>query len=179
MYPLTPDNQLPTDGSFREGAMDLNLDNLPQELAALEAQGPTSTLSIFEPSPELEQFCCDLCRLYLAASMLERYRIQFLVTDKEGLQNCLLGHAYKCATQLQATKDENWLRLGLAASILASQKMDYRDVLLAWAELYVVAEETGLDPNPAFKAIASLDKFDTYAVVNSRRSGTHRVAPPK
>jgi hypothetical protein len=169
----------PLGGSFSDGNMGIKLANLAQELAALEAQSPTSTLMIFEPGPEHEPFFGDLCRLYLAASELERHRIRFLVADKEGILNCLLGYAYKCARQLQATRDEYWLQLGLAASILAKQKMDYRDVLLAWAELYVVAEEAGIDPNPAFKAIASLARFGSYAVVASRRSGTHRVTPPK
>jgi hypothetical protein len=159
--------------------MELNLNNLPHALAALEAQSPKSTLEIFSPLPEHEQFFCDLCQLYVAASSLERYRIVYLLTDKEGIQNCLLGYAYQCARQLQATKDENWLRLGIAASTLAAQKMDYRDVLLNRAELYVVAEEAGIDPNPAFNEIAALDSFGTYAVVQSRRSGTHRVTPPE
>jgi hypothetical protein len=164
---------------YKNYHMELNLANLPQELAALEAQSPKSTLEIFEPFPEHEQLFYDLCQLYLAASSLERDRIWHLVSDKEGLQNCLLGYAYRCARQLQATKDEHWLRLGLAASTLAAQKMDYRDLLLNRAELFVAAEEAGIDPDPAFKEIASLDKFGTYAVVASRRSGSHRVTPPE
>jgi hypothetical protein len=146
-------------------------------LAALEAQSPKSTLKVFEPLPEHEQFFHDLCQACLDLPGGKRFQIQDLVADKEGLQNCLLGYAYKCARELQATRDEHWLQLGVAASTLATQRMDYRDVLLNRAELYVVAEEAGIDPNPAFAEMASLPEFGAYAVVKSRRSDTHRVTP--
>jgi len=158
--------------------MEITLAHLPQELAALEAQSSRSTLEIYAPAPQHEQFYRDLCRLYLAASESERSQIRNFIADKEGVQNCLLGYAYQCAKLLQAQKDERWLQLGVVASTLARQKMDYRDVLLAWAELYVVAEEAGIDPDPAFKEIASEERFGTYAVVHSRRAGTHRATPP-
>ena len=57
--------------------------------------------------------------------------------------------------------------------------MDYRDLLLVLAELYVVAEECGLDPNPAFQDIAGKSDFSTAAVVKSRRSGTGAVTKGK
>lgn len=176
---MPAEDHLPPGGSIHRGSIPLNLNDLPQELAALEACSPRSTLEIFTPAAEHEPIYRDLCRLFLAASALARYRIQYLLMDKEGIQNGLLGYAYHCARQLQASKDESWLQLGVAATALAGQAMDYRDLLLAQAELFVVAEEAGCDPNPAFKAIAGLDQFDTYAVVRSRRSGTHRLTPPE
>jgi hypothetical protein len=55
---------------------------------------------------------------------------------------------------------------------MQSGQLDYRDVLLALADLYVSVEEAGLDPESEFEALGIQlpENFHTYAVVRSRRS---------
>jgi hypothetical protein len=59
-----------------------------------------------------------------------------------------LGYAYQCARRLEETKKSCWLRTALAATMLADQEMDPRDILLALAELSIVAEEAVIEPAP-------------------------------
>lgn len=157
--------------------MGIKIVNLPQELDALEAQCAKDALAFYEPRAKHTQFFYGLCLFYLIASEYEKQQVKALIADKEGIQNNLLGYAYKCAQQIQTTGNNDWLRIGLAATVLAEEKTDYRDMLLARAELYVIAEEAELDPQSEFKTIVKIDGFDRYAVVKSRRSGTHRSTP--
>jgi hypothetical protein len=100
-------------------------------------------------------------RCYLAAASRERKAIRSVVSDKDGILSALLGYAYRAATQLRTKADEEWLDKGLAAVSIENCSKDYRDVLLALAELYVAAEEMGINPKPAFKAAAALSSRET------------------
>ena len=93
----------------------------------------------------------------------------------KGILNHLLGYVRQAAERLRARGEASWLRIGLAAAAMQQGGYDPRDVLLAQAELYVTAEEVGLDPRPAVEAIGGVpSNFETYAVVRSRRD---RVRP--
>ncbi len=159
--------------------MDENLETLQRDLDLLEDQCPSSALQIFYPLPAHIPVFQRLCQAFVAAAPQDRTPIQSLVAGKDGVQNCLLGFAIQSARELQSTKDESWLRTGLAAATLAKSGMDYRDHLMVLAELYVVAEEAGLDPDPAFIAVASLEGFGNYPVVLHARSGSDRFVPPR
>jgi hypothetical protein len=82
-------------------------------------------------------------------------------SDKDGVLSALLGYIYTSASRLQSSADGEWLRKGLAAASIENCSVDYRDVLLALAELYVAAEKVGIDPKPHFGAVAELSSSDT------------------
>jgi len=146
-----------------------------REIDEREAEFSQSALVIFSPDKAQEGLIDLVCRTYLASEAADQKILANHLADKEGILNCLLGFAYHCAGMLKRTGNVEWLRLGLASSYLAKARMDYRDVLLAWAELYVVAEEAGIPPDPEFQDICKIDDFGHYAVVASRKSGVHQV----
>jgi hypothetical protein len=169
----------------------LDFDELENQLEALEGQCPSSNLLIYRPSEEQGQFFDRLCQIYLAASHEQRARIRTAVSDKRGVLNHLLGHFYRSARQIHSAADGQWLRIGLAAASIENCSSDYRDFLLALAELFVAAESAGINPRPEFKAVAAmssretprggmtpvstmLSKFHTYAVLKERRGRRKR-----
>ena len=137
-------------------------EQLLREIDEREAEFSKSALVIFSPDKEQEGLVNLVCRTYLGSGAADKTRLANHLSNKEGLLNCLLGFAYNCAQMLKKTKNAEWLRLGLAAAHLAKMRMDYRDVLLAWAELYVVAEEAGITPDQAFQDICKIGDFGNY-----------------
>ncbi len=172
-----------TDNSFR-------LDEWLQQLAALEDQFHDSALVIYEPTEQQAQLLVTLCRAYWSATPQECDQIRTALSDKAGVRNQLLGCVYQAVHHLQSSADHDWLRIGLAATAIENCSFDYRDFLLALAELFVTAERVGLDPQAEFNLAAErastfaprggytpvhdvLLNFHTYAVVASaRRSRT-------
>ena len=125
--------------------------------------------------------------VYLEATADERANIRAATSDKNDILSALLGYVYKSARQLRSPRDRGWLRKGLAAVSIENCSQDYRDVLLALAELYVSAEAAGINPKPEFQAVAKLSSrqaprggftpvssmladFHTYATLKERRS---------
>jgi hypothetical protein len=156
--------------------VEMDMDTLKQTIKSLDSRCASSPLEIFSPRPEDDKLFEALCALYVSGDTSKRQQIKHVLQKREGVHNCLVGFAYQCAQKLKDSSDEKWLHLGVAAAEMAKQSMDYRDLLLVLAELYVVAEECGLDPNPPFQEIAGEADFSTAAVVKSRRSGTGAVA---
>jgi len=154
----------------------INLNDIRDQLEAIEKQCPSSNLVIYTPRQEHKQFFNDLCQIYLDAPYRERSLIRDAAADKKGVLNCLLGHVYESAKQVRATRNRRWLQIGLAAAAIQKGGYDYRDFLLALAELYVTAEEVGIDPKPEFEALGDgiPANFHTYAVVRSRRAHGRR-----
>lgn len=149
----------------------INLNDIKNQLEAIEKQCHSSSLVIYVPMQEHEQFFNDLCQIYLDAPSRERWLIRDAVADKKGILNCLLGYVYESAKRVRATRNRRWLRIGLAAAAIQQGGYDPRDFLLALAELYVTAEEVGIDPKPEFEALGAgiPADFHTHAVVRSRR----------
>jgi hypothetical protein len=113
-----------------------------------------------DPYQDMYDFFDELCPAYLDAASPQRAEIRAVVSDKAGLPSALLGYVYRSASQIQSASDGEWLRRGLAAASIENCARDFRDVVLALAELYVAAEEAGIDPKPAFKAVARLSSRD-------------------
>jgi hypothetical protein len=113
-------------------------------------------LAEYDPYQDMHDFIDELCPAYLDAASQQRAEIRAAVSDKAGLLSALLGYVYGSASRIQSPSDGEWLRRGLAAASIENCAKDFRDVLLALAELYVAAEEAGIDPKPAFKAVARL-----------------------
>jgi hypothetical protein len=110
----------------------------------------------YDPYQEIYAFLDQLCPAYLTATPQERAAIRSAVSEKNGVLSALLGYVYKSAKQIRSGSGEEWLRRGLAAISIENCRKDFRDVLLALAELYVAAEEAGIKPQPEFRAVARL-----------------------
>jgi hypothetical protein len=117
--------------------------------------------SKYDPCQEMHKLLLQLCPIYLEASPQQRAEIRIAVSDKNGILGALLGYVYTSAKQVRSDPDKKWLRWGLAAVSIENCSQDYRDVLLALAELYVAAEEVGFDPKPDFKAVSKLSSRET------------------
>ncbi len=113
-------------------------------------------LARYNPYQEMYEFFDELCPAYQAATAQERAEVRAAVRDKAGVPSALLGYVYRAASQIQAPSDSEWLRRGLIAVSIEDCSQDFRDVLLALAELYVAAEEVGIDPRSEFRAVSRL-----------------------
>jgi hypothetical protein len=113
-------------------------------------------LAKYDPYPAIYELLDELCPAYLEASAPERAAVRAAVSDKNGVLSALLGYAYRAAKRIQSPADREWLRWGLAAISIENCSRDWRDVLLALAELYVVAEEAGFKPQSDFTAVSKL-----------------------
>ncbi len=136
---------------------------------------------------EINAFYDQLMPQYLGAVDAEREQVRSLFRKKRGMQTALLGFAYRAADGINSPSDIPLLRTGLAAMSLEDFSVDYRDTLLALAELCVRAERAGIDPRPLFDEIAEMSsdqvstggstkptkqvlrEFQNYAVLNERR----------
>ena len=145
-----------------------------------------STLAFYVPEGEAADVIQELCDAYLIATPAECAAVRSALCTSPGVLNHLLGYAYQAAQTLKTTGQREWLRRGLAALSVENCRYDYRDVLLALAELYLNAEAAGLDPRIDFAAVAVLSapevpqggmtpvsrmlvEFHTYAVLASQR----------
>src|SRR5262249_843455 len=86
----------------------------------------------------------------------------------------------------------SWLRKGLLAFSMENCRFDWRDDLVALAELFCAAEEAGLEPQIEFQAVAALSSarsglggsgtsarailanLSTYAVLEEARRNRRR-----
>jgi hypothetical protein len=152
------------------------LDDLLSQLPLIEQRSPRSAIEIYGPSDEHARFYHDLCRTYLVAPYLQRVQIADAVRGKPGVLNNLLGYVYEAAQHVRETRGNDWLQIGLAAAAMRGDGPDYRDFFLALAELYVAAEEAGLDPRAEFAAIGGgvPADFHTYAVLKEQQSANTR-----
>lgn len=147
---------------------------LLDRLNALNNRFSYSSLQIYSPNDaetiDLFAALCD--RAMENINGKERALIQKAIKGNKGLASAFLGFIYTAVDKLRETGDVRWLKVGLGASILQADYPDERDYLLAMAELYVTAEEAGLDPGPFFALVGynEADDFGNYAVVRSRRS---------
>jgi hypothetical protein len=102
----------------------------------------------------------ELCPAYLEAAPEERAKVRAAASDKNGVLSALLGYAYRAARRIESAEDREWLRRGLAAISIEDCARDWRDVLLALAELYVAAEEAGIRPRSDFTAVSRLSSAE-------------------
>jgi hypothetical protein len=128
-----------------------------------------------------------LCSRYLASDPSERAEIRDRVRDREGLGQIAFSYADYLAAEIRDEQDTPKLRLALAAVLIENCSSDFRDTLITLADLYVGAEEVGIEPKVLFKSASKLAtnssttggcrslarilrKFESYAVVAERRS---------
>jgi len=145
----------------------------------------------YDPYQAIYELLDELCPAYVEASAEQRAAMRAAVSEKDGVLSALLGYAYRAAGRIQSPEDREWLRRGLAAISIENCSKDYRDVLLALAELYVAAEEAGIRPATDFRAISRLSSaekprggsasvremlanFRSYGVLRERRKRQQR-----
>lgn len=154
--------------------IDSELLSLLDRLTVLNNRFSYSSLQINPPNDaETIDLFAALCHRALEnKDGKERIVIQEAIKGNKGLASAFLGFIYTAADKLRETGDIRWLKIGLGASILQAEYPDERDYLLAMAELYVTAEEAGLDSRPYFALVGydEKDDFGNYAVVRSRRN---------
>lgn len=144
-------------------------------------------LAKYNPFEEMNQLLDELCPYYLNAPDQQRQQIRELTSGITGITSTLLGYAYRMVQRIQSPADEQALLHGLAAVSIENCQVDFRDVLLALAELYVTAERAGINPRSPFAQVAKLSSgsasqggpssvrsmlanFHTYRVLKERRS---------
>ena len=113
-------------------------------------------LSEYDPYPEIEALVDEMCIAYLQAKSRMRAAIRAAVEEKRAIANGLFNYVYRSAERLRSGGDSTALKLGLAAISIENCATDFRDDFVALAELYVAAEEAGLDPKPVFAEVAGL-----------------------
>jgi hypothetical protein len=177
----------------------MDISHLENRLLELEERwgnwsGPiTQPIHDYDPLLELEayrneitEFMNQLCLAYLSASTSQREKIRSLRRDRANFPGSFDNYIRESADRLRSFKDQQWLRLGLAAASIENLYNDFRDTLLALSELYVASEEVGIDPRPHFQEIADISSdtpahpdgtstksmlanFHTYAVLKERK----------
>lgn len=149
----------------------IDLSDILKGLADTDRCLSDSTLVIHPPTEEQKLFLDGVLSYYIKTSLKEREEIYNAFRGCYGLLNMLVGYVYRAAEQIRLTGEQTALHAGLAAASIEDSlgKVDYRDRLLALAELFVTAEEAGMDPGPAFESFCGLSGFSEYAVVKSRR----------
>ena len=143
-------------------------------------------LEKYDPYKEMYVFFGELCDFYLTAESGVQLVLRDRTAEKPGILHGLLGYVYRCADAVNAGAGQGALLLGLAAAAIENCARDARDSMLALAELYLAAEDQGLDPGKAFQNAARfadnhkpaggslsmsemLPAFHGYGVVNERR----------
>ncbi|MBP7736284.1 MAG: hypothetical protein KA369_09965 [Spirochaetes bacterium] len=146
--------------------------DIKEGLAEIDRRFSDSTLLIYRPDGDQRQLLDRIMIRYIEAPPGEQKDIFEAFRGRYGLLNMLAGYIYDAAERIRSTRDATWLNTALAAASIEESlgKVDQRDMLLALAELYVTAEEAGLDPRPGFETICGLKGFSDYAVVRSRRN---------
>jgi hypothetical protein len=140
----------------------------------------------YNPYPELYSLMDGVCSLFLGCTSEDRTAIRAFVAQRAKLVVLFRRFADHLAAGMNGPQDAAILRIALAAISIENCGSDYRDTLTSLADLYVRAEEVGIEPNPVFEATAELStdartrgrceslarmlrEFESYAVVSERR----------
>lgn len=127
-----------------------------------------------------------ICTVYLTCNPQARDALRKLMADRETLHYLIWGYIYRMADRITRPGDISSLRKGLAAVSLEDGGFDYRDTIVSLSELFVRAEEAGIDPRPHFHAVADMSTdvrtsggcdslakmmhgFESYAALRERR----------
>ena len=149
---VKPINQFAQVAVFKINKDGYSLGEFEREYKAIEAR----QRSRYDPQPEIADIVDRMCSEYLSATPTERKQCRSLVRDRNGVLGALMGYVHSATDRLRTTKDIKHLRLGLAAVSIENCATDYRDDLVALAEIWLAAERAGFDPLPHFRDVAKL-----------------------
>jgi len=105
---------------------------------------------------DLKSLLTEICSVYLRAREEAREAIRAMFDDKPSLLAYLHSYIAHTTQRLAETKDQDWLRLGLAAASICDRRVDWRDLMICLGDLYMTAKETGLRPGYQFSAVARI-----------------------
>jgi hypothetical protein len=134
----------------------LSWEEFDRELTELEA----SLVAKYDPRGELHPLFGQLCDSYLGGDGATRDAMRAYVAERKTLGELLWRYANSLGCALRQAEDEALLQRALIAVAIENCASDYRDTLMTLADLYVAAEEAGLEPQSAFDAAAALAADD-------------------
>lgn len=160
---------------------------LAEQLAALEGNIDLhNDVPTIEVRDQLFRIFADLCDSFVHAAELDRDQIRKVFTRDQRRSDRIRLFAIHNAMGIKSLPDASSLSRGLVAMSIENCAVDFRDTLMALAELWVRAEQAGIDPQPFFSTAAEfstnektpggcesvatmLRDFGGYAVVKERR----------
>jgi hypothetical protein len=139
-----------------------------------------------DPYLEFERILDQVCPNYLNALPDERGEVRELVSARAKLSNLMRGYASGLTKKINSPADHEKVLNALAAISMENCRTDFRDTWIVLANLFVRAEEVGIDPKHYFQCVAQLSSdqpaiggsvslkealcsFDTYSIVAERR----------
>lgn len=105
---------------------------------------------------DLDEFVGSIAKSFLTAPDAERAALSQMFVDEEAV--CYLqDYARRACDRIRDHKDPEMIRSGLAATLIAGDRQDPRDLLYTLGHLYRVAQQVGIrDPMSIFIGVASL-----------------------
>jgi hypothetical protein len=122
-----------------------------QESAELEAR----LIAEHDPYVELHVLFAQLCQAYLDGDDERRTRIRTFVSERSKRGQLLWRFANRLARQVQTSGDAGFVTTALAAIAIDNCSANYRDTLMTLADLFVAAEQAGLEPRQLFEQAAA------------------------
>lgn len=124
-------------------------------------------------SEEILQVLDEVCSFHLTATPKQRRYIRELLRRNGAVHYYLESYVYRAIERLRATRDAQWIRLGLAAVDIDDNDFgDPRDQVTILGNLFVAAEKTGIEPQPHFQAVAAIASPD---VINDFGESTQSI----
>ena len=134
----------------------------------------------------IDKFLDNNYSVYLESSPEDCQNIRTSFYGNRDFENFLFGYTRRAVSQLQTSGEEIWLWRGLVSTSLENCGIDYRDTLICLAELFVTAENHGIDAKGSFQKVAwrssqekprgvptpvaqVLMNFESYAILEERR----------
>jgi hypothetical protein len=115
----------------------------------------------FDPWVAIHPLVEQLCAAYVAGDGAERAEIRAFAAQRKSLGDVLGRFANQCAARVTCAADGPRVAQALTALAIENCPTDYRDTLMTLADLYVAAEQAGVDPRALFAAASELatDEF--------------------
>jgi hypothetical protein len=129
----------------------LNRDGYTWEAYQQEAAELENQLTIaHDPYIELHALFEQLCQAYIADNDARRARLRAFVAERSKRGQLLWRYANRLARRVQSPADAGLVSTALAAIAIDNCSANYRDTLMTLADLFVAAEQAGVDPRPMF-----------------------------
>jgi hypothetical protein len=122
-----------------------------QESADLEAR----LVAEHDPYAVLHELFARLGDAYIAGDDAQRARIRAFIAERSKRGQLLWRFANRLTRQIQSPEHASLLTTALAALAIDNCSANYRDTQMTLADMFVAAEEAGIDPRPVFEQAAA------------------------
>jgi hypothetical protein len=134
----------------------LNRDGYTWEAYQLEAaELETQLTAEHNPYEELHALFEQLCHAYIAGDDACRAHVREFAAERSKRGQLLWRYANRLARRVQSPGDAALVTTALAAIAIDNCSANYRDTLMTLADLFVAAEQAGVDPRPLFEQAAA------------------------